>query len=195
MDINVDYFKIEHNGIAPAQGKILISEPFLQDTYFKRSVVLLTSFDKGHYVGYVLNKFTEINIQDAAKGFPAFEAKLSVGGPVRVDTIHFIHTLGDLIPETIKVNEKLWWSGDFDAVKALIKKGKIKPGDIRFFIGYSGWEPKQLEREILENSWLVADMDTESLMNCNPSLWKDALERLGNKYRLWAKYPEDPSYN
>ncbi|HBX52707.1 MAG: hypothetical protein A2275_00130 [Bacteroidetes bacterium RIFOXYA12_FULL_35_11] len=195
MDLNVDYFKIEHNGVAPAQGKILISEPFLQDTYFKRSVVLLVSYDKGHFVGYVLNKFTEMNIHDAAKDFPAFDAKLSVGGPVRVDTIHFIHTLGTLIPETIQVTENLWWSGDFSAVRELISKGKILPRQIRFFIGYSGWEPMQLENEISENSWLVADMETENIMNCNANLWNDALSNLGSRYKLWTKYPENPGLN
>src|SRR3989339_414184 len=138
---------------------------------FQKSVVLLVSYDKGHFVGYVLNKFTEMNIHDAAKDFPAFDAKLSVGGPVRVDTIHFIHTLGTLIPETIQVTENLWWSGDFSAVRELISKGKILPRQIRFFIGYSGWEPMQLENEISENSWLVADMETENIMNCNANLW------------------------
>jgi putative transcriptional regulator len=195
MDSNVDYFKIEHNNVSPAVGKVLISEPFLQDIYFKRSVVLLTSQEEGHFVGFVLNKFTNISIHETVRNFPKFESLVSVGGPVKVDNIHFIHSLGERIPESLKILDNLWWGGDFNVLKDLISAGEVNPNEVRFFLGYSGWEPNQLEREITENSWLVWDLDAETIMNSSTQLWKETLGKLGDKYKLWAGFPEDPSFN
>lgn len=191
----MDYFKIEHNNVAPAQGKILISEPFVQDAYFKRAVVLLTSEENGFFIGFALNKFTDFNINETIKDFPVFNTKISIGGPVRLDTLHFIHILGDQIPGSVKIMNNLWWGGNFEILKQHILEGNVKNNHVRFFIGYSGWEPKQLEREISENSWLVTDLDSETIMKCEESIWKKTLKNLGNKYKLWTTFPENPAMN
>jgi putative transcriptional regulator len=195
MDLGVDYFKIEHNNVAPMQGKVLISEPFLDDIYFKRSVILLASNENGYFVGFVLNKFTEIDVHSTIKDFPKFDAKVSVGGPVRVDTIHFIHTLGEAIPDSVKIMDNLWWGGSFDVLKRLITENLIDEGQVRFFLGYSGWEPKQLEREISENSWLVSDLNADEIMNSDSAIWKETLTKLGNRYKIWTTFPENPTLN
>lgn len=53
-------FKITHNNVLPAQGSILMSEPFLQDAYFQRSVVLLVEHNTEGSMGFVLNKKTDL---------------------------------------------------------------------------------------------------------------------------------------
>ena len=55
MEKNLNFFKIEHNDVLPEKGKVLVSEPFLQDAYFKRSVVLLTEHNEEGSLGFVLN--------------------------------------------------------------------------------------------------------------------------------------------
>lgn len=195
MNFELDYFKIEHNNVAPAQGKVLLAEPFLEDVYFKRSVVLLTSSEEGRFLGFVLNKFTDISINKMVKEFPEFNAKVSIGGPVRVDSIHFIHILGEAIPGSVQVMENLWWGGDFEVLKTLITDGLISVDQVRFFIGYSGWEQNQLESEISKNSWLVADLNSVQIMTSGNNIWKDTLASLGDRYRVWTNFPENPLLN
>jgi putative transcriptional regulator len=194
-ELNIDFFKIENTKVA-RQGRILISEPFLNDTYFRRSVVLLTEHSKEGSVGFVLNKPVEMTISDVLKDFPEINTSISIGGPVNTNTIHYIHTLGDIIPQSVKVLKNLYWGGDFETIKAMIQKGKITGKDIRFFLGYSGWSPKQLENELSMNSWLITELDAETIMKSSDlRLWQDTLHKLGDKYRLWVNFPENPGMN
>jgi putative transcriptional regulator len=194
-ELNIDFFKIENTKVA-RQGRILVSEPFLNDTYFRRSVVLLTEHSQEGSVGFVLNKPVELTISDVLKDFPEFDASISIGGPVNTNTIHYIHTLGNLIPNSVKVLKNLYWGGDFETVKALIMQGKIMRNDIRFFLGYAGWSPKQLDNELSANSWLITELDAETIMKSNDiKLWEETLHKLGDKYRTWVNFPENPGMN
>lgn len=196
MELNIDFFSIENNKVA-RQGLILISEPFLNDTYFKRSVVLLTEHSEEGSVGFVLNKPVDLTVNDVLTDFPEVDAEISIGGPVNTNTIHYIHTVGEKIPNSVKVLEDLYWGGDFDAVKDLLVQGAIRSNQIRFFLGYAGWSPKQLENELSENAWLISEMKSEQIMQGpDDNLWKQVLERSGNeKYRTWINFPENPSMN
>lgn len=116
--------------------------------------------------------------------------------PVGTNTVHYIHTLGDLIPNSVKVYKDIYWGGEFDAVKNLIKSGLIKKDQIRFFVGYAGWKPKQLENEISENSWVIAELAPEIIMETvDDDIWKETLIEMGKKYKLWANFPENPGMN
>ena len=104
-------FKITHNDVLPAQGSILISEPFLQDAYFQRSVVLLVEHTQEGSMGFVLNKKTELSVNTFfadLQGFP--EMPIYLGGPVSANRLFFIHSLGDLIiPNSLKINDHLYF--------------------------------------------------------------------------------------
>ena len=133
-----DIFKITHNDILPAQGSILISEPFLQDAYFQRSVVLLVEHAKEGSMGFVLNKKTDLAVNsffsdlDKIPDMPIF-----LGGPVSSNRLFFIHSLGDLIlPNAIKINEHLYFDGNFDALLQYIRNGHPVEGKIKFFPTY-----------------------------------------------------------
>ena len=196
MELDIDFFSIENNKIA-RQGRVLISEPFLNDTYFKRSVVLLTEHSEEGSVGFVLNKPVNLSVNDVLADFPEVDADISIGGPVNTNTIHYIHTVGEKIPNSVKVLENLYWGGDFDALKDLLVKGVIQSSQIRFFLGYAGWSPRQLEGELSENAWLVSEMKSEHIMQgSDDNLWKNILEKSGDKkYRTWVNFPENPSMN
>ena len=195
MQIHYDFFKVENENMAPRQGRVLISEPLLNDSYFKRSVVLLTEHSENGSVGFVLNKPIDLTIQDVIKDFPEFDTKLYVGGPVGKDTVHYIHTLGELIPNSVHVKDNIYWGGDFDRVRELISEGLIQPSQIRFFLGYSGWSPKQLEGEIENNAWLISEVDGSWIMSPDQNMWKEVLNSLGNRYKIWTNCPENPALN
>jgi len=181
MNLNIDFFEIKNDKKA-AKGRILISEPFLIDSYFKRSVVYLTEHNSEGSVGFVLNKPIELDIKDVLQDFPDIGAGFSLGGPVNTNTIHYIHTLGDIIPNSVHVSGNVFWGGDFNYLKDLLKKKRIKPEEIRFFLGYSGWTENQLDRELEENGWLVAEIDNDSIMNgIHPDFWKEVLKKMKGK--------------
>ena len=195
MDLDIDFFEIKNDKKA-SKGRILISEPFLRDSYFKRSVVFLTEHTSEGSVGFVLNKPIELNIQDVLEGFPDIGSGFSLGGPVNTNTVHYLHTLGDLIPESVAVKDSIFWGGNFEAIRDLLLKKKIKSDEIRFFLGYSGWTANQLEKELNENAWLVAEIDSNSIMKgIHPDFWKEVLKSMENKYKVWVNFPENPGMN
>ena len=195
MQIHYDFFRVENDNMTPEQGRILISEPLLNDSYFKRSVVLLTEHSENGAVGFVLNKPIDIPITDVISDFPSFSTTLYVGGPVGKDTVHYIHTLGELISNSVHVKDEIYWGGDFDQVKEYIREGLIQPSQIRFFLGYSGWSPRQLEGEIENNAWLVSEVESSKIMKPDENLWNKILQNLGSHYKSWTNCPENPTLN
>lgn len=196
MKENLDIFKIKTNNISPQKGRILIAEPFLPGDYFSRSVILLVAYSEKGAVGFILNKKIEFSMQEVFSDFPEFEAQVFLGGPVSADSIYYIHKLGDKIPGSIHVLGNLYWGGDFGALKTHVARGLINPADIHFFLGYSGWDAGQLERELKENSWLVTDVEEEAVMkDPNETSWTDFVKKAGNRYKVWENYPENPMMN
>ncbi len=180
----------------PGKGRILIAEPFMKDPYFKRSVVLLADHDEKGSFGFILNKTIELELNSALLDFPHYDDALYMGGPVGTDQLFYIHTLGDRIPNSVEVTKGLWWGGDFKKIKNLIKKQEAESGQIRFFIGYAGWEASQLDKEMKEHSWIVAMPEVEVIMNsAADDLWPKVIKSLGGEYRMMANYPEDPQLN
>ncbi len=191
-----DLINIKTNNVKPGRGKILISEPFMVDYYFKRSVVLLAEHNKDGTFGVIINKPMDLKFDEAIKDFPSFDAKIYLGGPVKTDSLFFIHTLGDEIADSLKIIEGLYWGGDVDRVKEMIELNKITGDNIRFFIGYSGWVPNQLNMELKRDSWVVSDITADVMMQTDPEkLWKRSLLQLGGKYKQWTNFPSQPADN
>jgi putative transcriptional regulator len=195
--LNINLFKIETNHVAPQKGRILIAEPFLPGSYFNRSIVLLVAHSDKGAVGFILNKRIDYPVHEVIGEFPGFDANIYLGGPVSTDSVYFIHSLGDRIPGSIHVKDDMYWGGDFEEIKHQIHQGLVRPEQIRFFLGYSGWDNGQLEEEIKENSWLVSEIDQSHVMESTSpkSMWVQAVRDLGGKYSLWEHFPENPSLN
>ncbi len=188
--------KIPFTNIKPEPGKLLIAEPFLDDPYFKRSVVLLTEHNENGTIGFILNKPIEIKLKDAVGELPPIDSNIHLGGPVARETLHFLHTEGDLIDGSLEIMKGLFWGGNFETLKKLIELDKIKPEAVKFFVGYSGWEPKQLNKELELNSWIVLDGSVSDIMKRNTAnLWKDILKEKGKEFGVIADFPEDPTMN
>ena len=188
--------KIPFTNIKPEPGKLLIAEPFLDDPYFKRSVVLLTEHNENGSIGFILNKPIEIKLKDAVGELPPIDSNIHLGGPVARETLHFLHTEGDLIDGSLEIMKGLFWGGNFETLKKMIELDKIQPEAVKFFVGYSGWEPKQLDKELKLNSWIVLDGNVSDIMKRNTAnLWKDILKEKGNEFGVIAEFPTDPTLN
>ncbi len=192
-----DIFKIKHNNLQPEKGKILISEPFLQDVYFQRSVVLLVEHNEDGSMGFVVNKPTNLIVNDffpELKNFP--KIPIYLGGPVSSRRLFFIHSLGTIIPGSIKIEENLYFDGDFEVLKHYMLNGNPIDEHVKFFLGYSGWTKDQLYGEIVSDSWLVSHSSNRSLILAHDdSFWNRSVERLGRPYTTWTNYPKDPEMN
>ncbi|MGB1349123.1 MAG: YqgE/AlgH family protein [Flavobacteriaceae bacterium] len=179
------------------KGKILIAEPsIIGDISFNRSIILLVEHGNNGSIGFILNKPMNLNISDL---IPEIESNFKIynGGPVQQDNLYFIHKISDLIPESIMISEGLYWSGNFEYVLKLIKKGEINKNDIRFFLGYSGWDSNQLNNELNNNTWILAENSHNKniITAVDEVFWKNKMLDLGGEYSLWSNAPEYPSHN
>jgi putative transcriptional regulator len=196
MKQDIDFFSIMPEDKIAEKGRVLISEPFLPDSFFNRSIVYLAEHSPEGSIGFILNKVLDLNLNDAITGFDTWQEPLYMGGPVAPDTLHYIHTLGDIIPKSVWVHSNIFMGGDIDTIRTMITNGIIKKHQIRFFLGYSGWSKGQLEAELRENSWVIAQVSSDIIMkNKGVDTWKKVLRSLNNKYRIWADFPDSPDMN
>ncbi len=196
--MNLDQFfeQINFEQTAPAKGKVLISEPFMQDPNFARSVILLTEHSDEGTMGFVLNHASEMHVEDVLMEEKDIDAPLYFGGPVGDNQLFYIHTLGpDMLPGSLPILDGLWWGGDFDKLIFYWQNDMMRPDQVRFFAGYSGWAPEQLAGEIKERSWIVSDFTAELAMQGSHDYWSKMMSRLGSQFKLMTQFPEDPSLN
>ena len=195
MDVT-DIFKVPNQKIKAKSGRLLIAEPFMQDPYFKRSVILLTEHSDSGSFGLIINKPIPMYLNEAIENAPSFDSKLGLGGPVQKETLHYLHKLGNRIPNSIEVMDGVFWGGDFEVIKSLILSGELQPGDIRLFVGYAGWAEGQLNSEMESKSWIVSRAEKETLFTSeSKNLWSTILEGMGQPYKYMVNLPEDPRLN
>lgn len=185
----------KNSGIRPEAGKLLIAAPYLIDPNFARTVVLLCEHNHKGSVGFVLNRPTDsmmsdIMTVDYVEDFEVFE-----GGPVNLETLHIVHKLQHMLTGK-KIAEQIYWGASFETLKNNIAEDNISPNDIKLLCGYSGWEAGQLQNEIKEGSWVVADAISELVFN-TPSrdMWRRSLASLGAEYAYMANIPLHPQMN
>ena len=191
-----ELFKIQSNTLNPVIGDVLISEPFMNDFYFRRSVILLIDHNEEGSLGVIFNKRLTIPFNEIVQGFPEFNADVYLGGPVETDRIFFIHTVGEMIPDSPLISNGLYWSGNINVLKSMIKMDLIKPHEVRFYVGYAGWDGGQLRNELKANTWVVGRFTSKQLLRTMPGkMWSDFVKQIGKRYTLWDKFPVNPSDN
>jgi len=184
------------NKLKPGKGKLLVSYPIMSDPYFKRTVILLCEHSDEGSFGFVLNKYINIKLSDLIEGLPELNTKIAVGGPVQTSSLYYLHTLGEKVHGSVEVINGLYMGGDYDDLRQLIIDGEVKPHDIRFFVGYSGWGENQLNEELKDHSWIITEAKAETLMNTNlEKLWQKTLVDMGKEYSFLANVPENPELN
>lgn len=182
--------------IQPQKGNLIVSEPFMMDPNFKRSVVLLTEFEEAGAVGFILNQKSDLLLKDIIPESGS-ELPVFIGGPVANDTLHFVHSCYDKLNSGIEIMDGVYWGGNFEALQVLINTKQIDSYEVKFFVGYSGWGQGQLEDELEQNSWLVANKFNSEVLfvEDEENLWREVVIGLGPKYAHIANFPENPQWN
>lgn len=178
----------------PQAGDLLLAEPFMKDENFKRGVILLCEHNEEGSFGLVLNRKLDFNVTDVLPEFPVDDIELFYGGPVGQDTMHFVHTCGNMIENAREIQDGIFWSGNFEQITMLLETKVIRPDQIRFFIGYSGWSAGQLEEEMERNSWIIG-RDIPDILMPQDGLWEHVLRQMGGDYEFVSTFPEDPQLN
>ncbi len=182
--------------LSPEPGVLLIAPPLVQDRNFKRTVVLLCEHSPDGSCGLILNRPLDVQLTDVLELAGDLEHTLLQGGPVQTDTLHFLHTYGEDVPSNIPVAEGIFWGGDFSVMKGLLQNGEIAQRGVRFYLGYAGWAPGQLDDEIDQDGWILAPASDTAVFDTEPStLWRTILRGMGSKYAVLANFPEDPRLN
>jgi putative transcriptional regulator len=191
----MEYFKYR-NKLKPEKGRLLISEPYLPDPNFERTVVLLCEHNEEGSFGFVVNKPSIIKINEVMEDVRSIEETVYIGGPVQQDTLHFLHRNTN-VNNAVRIRDEIYWGGEFENLLAQLDTAAIKSGDVRFYLGYSGWGKGQLESELQEDSWIVCDFVTDELLfDTEPTvIWKKALENMGGRFSVYSNYPLDPRLN
>lgn len=178
------------------KGTILVARPTLLTDVFNRSVVLLTDHSKeSGSIGFVLNKPLNNTVNDFLHELN-LDAPVYEGGPVNQENIFYIHKRPDLIMQSERINQQLYWSGDYENVKHAINNGYLSENEIRFYLGYSGWATEQLQTEIENNAWNVCnELDFDFFENWENNLWKEQMLKLGGENLIWFNMPDNPAMN
>jgi putative transcriptional regulator len=182
--------------IKPGPGILLIADPFLKDPNFLRTVVFLCEHKQEGSFGFVLNRKYENTLDELIPELEGIKIPVYYGGPVQLDTIHFLHQYPEDIPGGEEVIKGVYWGGDFERVVEMLKTGTIDPNKIRFYIGYSGWSDGQLDTELQDKSWLTVEGTRRLIFHRDyKELWKDSLRQLGGDYEMMINFPIDPQLN
>ena len=175
------------------RGQLLISSPALVDPNFRRTVVLVTHHDENGAIGLVLTRPSEVRVADAVPelaDLPGVEELVHVGGPVQPEAIIALAEFDDVDDALAPV------VGSVGLMAADAEPEELSIRRLRLFAGYAGWGAGQLESELAEPSWIVADARPDDAFATSPDeLWRSALERKGDRFALLASMPFDPTLN
>lgn len=191
----MDFFKYKTK-VKPGPGKLLVSEPFLPDPNFERTIILMCEHNEDGSFGFVLNKPSLAKVADVLDDLRKFDGTAFVGGPVQQDTLQFVHRIAG-IGKSIEILDGIFWGGDFNEICLMIETKQISSEDIKFFLGYSGWTTGQLDEEMKENTWIVSNrVDAELIFETDPETsWQRALKLMGGRFSVYSNYPVDPRLN
>ncbi|MFP5310615.1 MAG: YqgE/AlgH family protein [Actinomycetes bacterium] len=182
---------------ASLTGRLLVAAPTLHDPNFHRTVVLLLDHDEDGAIGIVLNRPTVIDLDEVMPGWERLAAAPAVvheGGPVEPGAVVGVGLSRTPPPED-------GWIPIVGDLRAVDPTGDpvdavLEVAEVRFFAGYAGWGPGQLETELAEDAWFVVDaIDLDAFTSDPAALWHDVLARQRGRLALLATFPEDPSLN
>lgn len=178
-----------------APGDLLVAPPNQTSDPFHQTVVLICKHDADGTVGLVVNRPTEFTLDHL------LEHKINghvihQGGPVEQDCLIYLHRCGDYIKESQPVMEDVCFYGDVYDVIQTVNDQSVTSRHIRFFVGYSGWAPGQLEEELEKRLWFMTRANSDLIFEHeSKTLWRIVLRKMGGEYALLANFPTDPTLN
>jgi putative transcriptional regulator len=193
------------------KGIILVAMPTLLDPNFRQTVVLLCEHGAEGSMGLVLNRPTTVQLatllpevelwpgQTSALG-EGFDKQVYVGGPVQTNALMMLYRGsvrpgGGENPAWLPVLEDIHLTGDLQAVEGVEISAEPIPR-IRFYLGYAGWAPGQLEAEVKAGGWKMLPGDPEIIFPADPILiWPTMIKTFGKEFAVYADMPPDPHLN
>ncbi|RMD84302.1 MAG: YqgE/AlgH family protein [Lentisphaerae bacterium] len=177
------------------KGSLLLASPQLMDINFVRAAVLLCEHTREGSFGLILNHKTDLTLDiliDAIdRPFPVYH-----GGPVQENSLHILHCRPDLDLGGDEVVTDVYWGADIEKLTMAINTNMIQEDECRIFIGYSGWDAKQLAMECEMNAWFIVPANHELVFRVPArKLWREAFRTLGESYRFLANMPDNPELN
>ncbi len=179
------------------QGCFLVASPRLLDPNFFQSVVFIVRHDDEGAMGLIINRPSQTSLAEAWKQVEEShcrcDAPIFQGGPCS-GPLMSIHA--HEIYAQLTIADGLYYSLEADSVRALVEND-LSPA--KYFVGYAGWSPNQLESEMEEGSWLLAAGQPTQLFDTPPDLWRSLLRQITLESvvpNINPKIvPDDPSMN
>jgi putative transcriptional regulator len=178
------------------KGKLLIAMPPLVDPNFRQTVVLLCEHNPEGSLGLVLNRPTQLRASSLIQDLPdpLKDGRIYAGGPVGRNAM-LVLCRGDHILEGNRILDEIFLARHLDDLK-LFKALAPQSGDMRYFLGYAGWAPGQLESEVKAGAWTLMPADANLIFDANPALvWQEMMRKLGGEWSIYATMPPDLSLN
>jgi putative transcriptional regulator len=163
-----------------AQGKILVAPRDSPDPHFANSVILLARYSPGGALGLMLQYKSDLSLKKipALTGLGNRTDPVFIGGPVELPSVLMLERSEKEPPSALLVIGHLFLLA---AEPAILSDLHEKPAsDLRVFIGYSGWGPGQLEREVRLHGWYIFQYDESLIFDPHPeTLWERMVEKTG----------------
>ena len=164
------------------KNHFLVAMPNLNDSIFKKSIILLCEHNDEGSMGLIINKpmQAEKKHSDFLNTFlkNQKDSKLYFGGPVSLNTCFILHDSSYKTKETITISNTLSLTSNKKIITDL-QKGK-GPNSFRFNIGYAGWSAGQLEEEIKNSDWILTPASSQFIFNVpDNKMWEKSANNLG----------------
>ncbi len=163
----------------------LVAVPQLGDPNFHRAVILLMEHGTEGALGLVVNRTAQLkqvslgeiaHSQGLDRRPELDRSPVYVGGPVQPERGFVVHSSGEL-DESVRIQDGLFVSGSMESLKTLMGGS---PNRFRLCLGYAGWGPGQLEKELKEGAWIVAPVNPRhALETPAPQAWDAVLRDMG----------------
>lgn len=171
-----------------ARGKLLVASDALLDPNFARSVVLLLEYEPEGALGVVINRPTDVKLSSVLPEVEELATRpdtVFLGGPVARDRMVLLVRGGDASEESARVVDDVFITSSLDVLRELSRQGAEKTS-FRAYVGYAGWGPGQLDREVRRGDWSIARGEAASVFEKPPEdLWYHLHERGGE----WVRAP------
>lgn len=170
-----------------AQGKIIITPRNAPDPHFSNSVILLAHYDASGALGLMLHYKSDLTIGKALKGVTGAEKRTDtvfVGGPVELPVVFALLRTKAAPTGVSRVAGDVYLMTSRQSIATALTEGR-PASDLRIFIGYCGWGPGQLEREVRRSGWYIFNYDEGLVFDEHPdTLWNRLIDKTERRLAL-----------
>ena len=164
-----------------AQGVVLVAKKSMTDPNFARTVLLITEYEDTGTVGLILNRPLDKPVTDVLPQLRELNLdslNLYLGGPVRLNSLRLLVRTDLDLDDHYHVLDNVFQITDFQGIQHLLSQ-ESKQFEARLYVGYAGWFPGQLERELLRGDWYLSRVDSAMIFMDEPEiLWEKLIDRL-----------------